>query len=258
MYRYLAWAVVIIGASGCNLSSLGDPVVVADVEDEFYLDIWEELTLEGRNLEFRFRTIANQPCENTTIDLDIQHINRSLSVSINEIVRPSDCGQGEAPARALASFKNLNDGFHPLSVDLRAKVESEGQLLKTSGAYEISLESGGGVVLLRERLNRIPDETIWGYLYYEKESLMPAAEDFLQRLGNMSKAHILREGYYGYFDIKDGKLRFNNEQAPNGATTFFYQYEGEREKLVELLGEYRTVIAPELQISLFNTQGEAL
>ena len=47
MHRIFTWVMILCISSGCNLSSLEDTVVVPDVDDEFYLDLWEALTPEG-------------------------------------------------------------------------------------------------------------------------------------------------------------------------------------------------------------------
>lgn len=232
--------------------------MVPDVDDEFYLDIWEHLTPEGRYLEFRLRTIANEACLNASIDYEFQQTNRELSISINEIVREEGCIAGEAPAKAdIRAYSPLPGGFYPLFVDLREKVTSEGQLVITSEAYNINLEDGGGIVLLRPELRRIPDETIWGYISYEDEGLKQAADEFQARLQAISKARALQEGYYGYFIVNNkGVLNFTGNAAPNDARTFTYWFDGEESALLGLLEEYRSIYGEVLEIKLFNTLGE--
>ena len=258
MHRIFTWATILCIASGCNLSSLEDTVVVSDVADEFYLDIWESLTAQGRFLEFRLRTIADEPCLNATIDCDFQQTNRDLSISIKEIVREEGCEEGEAPATAnIRVNSSLPGGYYPFFVDLREKVTTEGQLVITSGAYNISLDEGGGIVLLRPELLRIPDGTIWGYIAYEDGGLEAAADEFISSLRSISKGRTLREGYFGYFTVdSEGVLKFSNTVAPSGALTFSYEYDGDPETLVNLLQEYRTEYGPGLQVKLWNTLGD--
>ena len=101
MHRIFTWVMILFISSGCNLSSLEDTVVVPDVDDEFYLDLWEVLSPEGRFLEFRLRTIANEPCLNTSINYTFQQTNRELSISINEILREEGCEEGEMDSSRL-------------------------------------------------------------------------------------------------------------------------------------------------------------
>ena len=260
MYRIFTCATIFFVAVGCNLSSLEDTVVVPDVDDEFYLDIWEALTPQGRFLEFHLRTIANEPCLHTSIDYEFQQTNRELAISINEIVREEGCEAGEAPATAtIQSYSPLPGGYYPLFVDLREKVSSDGQVVVTSEAYTINLEDGGGILLLRPELLRIPDESIWGYLSFDDEALETVAETFVADLQSISKIRPLREGYYGYFTVNNkGALRFPNNIAPNDARTFSYRYDGEREALLNLLENYRSAYGEALKIKIFNTLGEEL
>ena len=260
MDRIFTLAVILMIAGGCNLSSLEDTVVVPDVDDEFYLDIWEALTPQGRFLEFRLRTIADEPCLNAAIDYEYRQTNRELSISINEIVREEGCVPGDAPATAsFRAYSPLPGGFYPLLVDLRGKVSSDGQLVVTSGAYNISLEEGGGIVLLRPELLRIPENTIWGYVYFGDPVLETAAVELLDDLQAISKARPLPEGYYGYFRIEGNhNLKLANGAAPAGALPFSYWYEGEKEALVNLLEGYRSDYGEGLEVKVFNTLGEEL
>ncbi len=258
MHRTFTWVIILLIATGCNLSSLEDTVVVPDVDDEFYLDYREVLTADGRFLEFRLRTIANEPCSNASINHDFRQSNRELSISIKEIFRPEGCEPGEAPATAvIRTYTPLPGGYYPLFVDLRGTVTSDGQVVVTSEAYTISLDKGRGIVLLRPELLRIPDETIWGYIYYEDEAMAPVADELTSRLQAISKARVLRDGYYGYFTMDKGALQFNDNTAPNGARAFSYWYDGDKDALVELLEEYRANYGGSLEAKLFNTLGEA-
>ncbi len=260
MYRTLTWATVIFIVTSCNLSSVEDTVVVPDVDDEFYLDIWETLTPEGRYLEFRLRTIVNEPCRNATIDYEFQQANRELSISINEIVREDGCESGEAPASAnIRTHSPLPGGFYPLFVDLREKVTSDGQVVVSPEAYNISLEDGGGIVVLRPELRRIPNETIWGYISYENAELEGVADEFQARLQSIATPRFLREGYYGYFFINSsGVLRFIDNAATENARTFAYRFVEEKTELLNLLEEYRSAYGDSLEIKVFNTLGEEL
>lgn len=260
MHRIYIWAVFLLLASGCNLSSLEDTVVIPDVSEEFYLDLWEELTPEGRFLEFRLRTIADEPCRNAKIAYEFQQTSRELSISINEIIREEGCEAGEAPAKAdILTSTPLSGGFYLLRVDLRDKVSAEGRLVVSSGSYSINLEEDRGIVLLRPRLMRIPDETIWGYIFYEEEALEVAATAFLADLELASEPVSLPEGYYGYFRVESNReVKFSTNTAPAGAIPFAYRYDGDKEALTALLEAYRSEYGEALNIKLFNTRGEEL
>ena len=50
--KYLVYALCVLAVSGCDFSSLKDPIVISEVEDEFHIDLWENLgtTREERSL----------------------------------------------------------------------------------------------------------------------------------------------------------------------------------------------------------------
>ena len=89
---------LVLGFESCNVSSLDDPIVIADLEDEFVLDLWENLGPAERSLVFRITSVATEECSNYSIESPHYISGNKINVSIKDIIAPSACEPGIAPA----------------------------------------------------------------------------------------------------------------------------------------------------------------
>jgi hypothetical protein len=256
MNRFFLLLACLIGINACNISSLNDPVLIPEVEDEFYLDMWENLTPEGRYLEWRLRTIDNASCEEAYLDYTYDRGGRAIDLAINAIINPVDCTPGEQPLEVGIDAGRLVNDTYDLSFSLRESVTNSGQLDVTEQLYEINFEDPSGFVLLRNKLYRIPDQVIWGYVHANTPELKAAAAAFNNDLSQITDPVVLENGYYGHFTILNRNISLNNDFTPIGATIFYYQLNGDDDRLSNLIEENRSNYSEGLTIKVYNTLGE--
>ncbi len=256
---YLGFIGVLLLAAGCNLDS--DTVIVPDVEDEFYLELAEAFEDGNRSLNWKLRTIESVGCEDAGIDFSFQQQEgQVLVLSINQVLTSSDCDPADEPARAVVEVGALNNGFYPVSIALRETLEREGTLRVSNSFFQIEIESGGGVLPLRERLFRLPEHTIWGYVDHQGiDSLRNAATAFFAELEQITEEQSLIDGHYGFFESRDngGEILFPETAAP-APTTFTFQRAltvDRKTAVIELINTYRETYEG-LQIVIGNTYGE--
>ncbi|MEQ8706742.1 MAG: hypothetical protein RIC19_22605 [Phaeodactylibacter sp.] len=257
---YLGLFLAALTIAGCNIDS--GTIIVPDIEDEFYLELSEVFDNGERSLNWKLRTIESVGCEGAGISFSFkQEAGQVLSLNINEILAPDDCDPAEEPARAVVEVGTLNNGVYPLSLALRETLNGEGSLSVYDSFFQISIESGGGIIPLRERLYRIPAPTVWGFADYKgSEELKAAAESFISELNALTQEQTLRNGHYGYFESgNDGaQITFPESEAAAG-TTFSFQRAlraDEKAAVIALIETYREE-HEELNISIFNTYGES-
>lgn len=247
---------------GCDLAKVGDAIIVSDVEDEFYIDMWESLSSANgdRRLILKIESIEPEACLNYSIDYQFERDGNRLLVSLNDIIEPTDCQAGEAPVKADIDIGGLPSGSYVMNIDFRNTVENTGQLLVSSESYFLTMKSENGIVLLREELLRVPDNMIWGYVALQPGVDAGIREAFLTDLRAISKApEGLREGYYGHFTAfsTNGDI-FVHEQPTDGtAKTFLLEYTDTQANLKSLLADYRESYEDQLIIKLYNSKGEA-
>lgn len=256
MNRFFLLLACLMGIHACNISSPDDTVLVPEVEDEFYLDMWEKLTPEGRYFEWHLQTIGNANCVETYLDYTYNQGGRDIDLGINAIINPVDCSPGEQPLEANVDAGRLVNDNYNLSFRLRESVTNDGQLSVTNNLYQVNFERLSGLVLLRNKLHRIPDQVIWGYVHAKDSELKTVATSLINDLSQITEPVILEDGYYGYFNILDHSISLNNDFTPIGAMIFYYNLSGDDRVLSDLIAENRETYKEGLEIRVFNTLGE--
>ena len=253
---YIGLFSLVVLLTGCSLNS--DTVIVPDVEDEFYIELSEVFNGGERSLNWKLRTIESVGCKGAGISFSFKREAGPLfSLSINNVVRPSDCDPAEEPARAVVEVGALQQGSYPVSVSLRETLNQDGILSVYKAFYQFTIDGGSGVLPLRERLYRIPDNTVWGYVDTKGvDSLMSPAEAFLTDIQEHTQEQALVNGHYGYFEWDNGSGQLTFPDAPPTSTGFQYSIrEDRKEALVNLISAYREDYEG-LDIVIFNTLGE--
>lgn len=259
-FTWIVYALVLAGAmASCDLADPKDAIIVSDVEDEFYIDMWERLD-DGRNFVLKIESIKPVTCLNYRIDYFSNRNGNRLTVSLNDIIEPTDCKPGEAAVKADVPIGSLPSGNYALDIDFRNTVVNKGQLYVNSESYLLTMKTENGIVLLREELLRVPNDLIWGYVATQQGANEAAAQNFMTDLQGISNQAIgLRVGYYGHFTINESEKVFVPHQPTDGsAQTFLWQYRGSESVLKSLLADYRSSYGNDLEIKLFNSKGETL
>lgn len=250
---------IFIIIAGCELASPKDPIIVPKVEDEFYIDLWERLDgTSGRNLIVKIESIKNEDCLNYRMDYFFSRTGNRLKISLNNIIKPTDCVPGEAPVKADVDAGSLPSGTYNFDIDFKSLVENKGLLSVNSESYLLDMKSEDGIVLLREELLRVPDNTIWGYVTFQQGQDEAAANDFLTDVQALGKAPTYRSGYYGHFTISplDGKVFVDQQPTTSNIKTFLLEYTDNDTVLKNLLDEYRQSYNNRLTIRLINSKGK--
>lgn len=248
--------------ASCDLAEVGDAIIVSDVEDEFYIDMWENLASANgaRELVLKIESIEPANCLNYGIDHRFARAGNRLTVSLNQFIEPTDCLPGEAPVKADVNLGSLPSGNYNVNIDFRNTVENTGQLLVSPESYFLTMKSEDGIVLLREELLRVPEDVIWGYVAVQAGADEAVAEAFLADLQAISdEPQAFRSGYYGHFTINNlnGEVFIYEQPTDGSATNFLRQYTGTASDLKTLVADYRDRHGAELIIQLFNAEGEA-
>lgn len=244
--------------SGCAVEELDEIVVVADVKDEFYLDVWEALTPTARNLQLHISTIEQEDCKNAYIDHRFKKSGNGFTISLRDIRQPDHCDPGRSPARTNIDMGSLNPGFYSFTIDLKNTVFNEGQLTALNDRYLIRLETENGVKLARQELFRVPDAVIWGYVHYRSSDDEAGALAFMEEVKKLGEPVSFKKGYYGYFTVGAGSMVESIYDQPADGTVkpFLFQYRGDDASLQQLVTRYRTTYSAQIDFRLFNSKGQ--
>jgi len=236
---------------------LEEPIIIADIQEEFKIEMQEVLTSGARPLQFKISSIKEEDCLNFTITTPVNKIGNKISVSIQEINQPNDCQVGIAPAIGHANLGLMTGGIFDLTVDLKNTVFNDGQLTLSDDVFQLKLFSQTGLKLPYTDLINLPSNLAWGYINYQSSDQKPIAEQFYGDLTNYISPVQLRVGNYGYFRINDqGDLTINSQSDDSHSIVFAGILTGDKNELQELVDGTRQKNGDKVFIELINTSGE--
>ncbi len=243
--------------TGCGIDSLDDPTVVANVENEFHLGLWESLQPNQNELLIVLSTVEEQPCKNAEIDYKLQRIGNQIQLSLASIIEPEDCQPDPAIIQVAPTLGVLPAGYYAFSFDLRNTLSSEGQLSVFEDRYELRIDSQVGFRISNNILRRIPAGATWGAIQYEEDQA-DKANQLLQELEKLGTNFVGKEGYYGYFYWLDGQVQLP-EQDDQEKIFFLRILSPEQlDQMRTLLEKYRDKYSESMQISGLSWTGESL
>jgi hypothetical protein len=228
---------------GCKNNN--DPDIIVNIEDDFSINMFEDISNGERRLELRLTSIKEQNCLNYSIDYNLSFNEGAniIELSINDLVEPELCVAGTAQAKVKIPFGSLNTGNYIFYLNLKDAIQNTGRLSVTPEYYNIAMDSDDGVELSNEKLFRIPQQTIWGTIAYNDDNLSEDAESIVAALEDISSIEAIIDdglypsGYYGYFELDDQKA-INILEAPstNYHLPFIFSYEsGDYAEIADLL-----------------------
>ncbi len=246
---------LVISCWACNLTSLGDPEVVADVETEFVLDLQQHLSGSDRLLQFELETLKAQDCKNTLIQNELSVNEAGIVLEINEVGPPEFCESGYAPATALVTVGTLNEGLYNLEINLGKTVFNTGVIEVQPDRYVVTLNTENGIDFQHHRMYRIPEHLLWGYIIAD-DIEDAAISELTSAFSEFGTIPVLKEGYYGHFIFSSGKI--STTRAPKGerVINFIFQTQTEKEAFYQLADEFRSKQGKEESLRLFFSDGE--
>lgn len=258
-YAVTTLTAMVLFVSACQSDAMKDPIIVADIEREFTIDLLEILDMEGNYLTLQVETIREESCANAEIDYRVSQNSRQIGVSLNKIVIPVNCQEGNAPARAAINLGKVTLGNFDFSIDLSQTIKNPGTLVNGASSYRLNLKTENGIQILHRELLKIPEQTIWGWIAYSATTQQVASE-VVGEISKLSSGRNFERGYYGHFTLSDDQLsiRQSPEKQLFLPVLINLQREG-TDQLQTILQHYRSRYATEqLSIHLTNWRGQLL
>ena len=244
-----------IGLSACKIGSLDDPIIIANVDREFEIELWELLSKEDRKLVFRVNSLEEENCLNSTVSTNAFFGQRSIQISIDDIITPSDCIEGRAPAKTEIDASLVKAGIYNLTIDLKKTIVNEGQLIANNNSYEVSMFSSKGIQIPHNTLLSVPNDIMWGFIHYNTPDQLEAAQNFVTELEKNNEVINIKDGYYGYFTQDDGQLSVLDQ--PNTRTLpFLFTQKMTPQSIQAFVGKLQANFKEELSIQILNSVGE--
>jgi hypothetical protein len=250
---------LLVLGSSCQLARPEDPIIIPLVDTEFQLDLWEDLSPDGRQLVVHISTITDEPCLNTTVSTEQRQVDRRIELTIKDILEPETCDPGLSPARGKEVLAGASAGVYDLTIELQDVVTNAGNLTVASSYYAVVMESENGVTWLHKELRRVPLDAVWGYIHYESADQAAHADALLDQLQGQSQALPRTDGYYGYFILDNGgtQLTVTGMPATGIVRPFLYRLSGEPAELTALIEDWRSQAPAGMSIAVFDSYGRS-
>ena len=254
--RWILVGIVVFALVGCKLESLQDPIIVTNIEKEFYINLWEELYPNTRNLRIDLQSIKNQDCLNYTIDYQWNASASRFDLGINHITPPTDCQPGIGPANARIGVGDLENLIFNMKISLGETVINEGQLVVTGESYTLQMETEEGIIIPEKTLRRVPKASVWGFVAFQNSEDQSSADELLAQLNTFGAPLQLKEGKYGYFSVIDNKLLVSGAPENGQVSSFAIDYDGEEKAIEDLVENFRANHAGSVTLKVFTSTGQ--
>lgn len=238
--RTLASLALALCLSGCAQRSEEDPIVVAEIEKEFSLNMRESLGAPSRELLLDITTIKSLDCSNYTIQSAWRRQNNEVLLSLLRIAAPLACDGVASKITQEVKTGLLDLGNFKLAIDLRGALINRGILSNLSDRYRLRLDTEHGLIIQFKELMKIPPSALWGYVSYNPEHEEDALR-FAQDLYALSQAANYQYGYYGYYTIGDKGLKVEGQPQDQQQKffTFLRNAPANHEPIQQLVQQYR-------------------
>ena len=250
------WLLFIFAGISFSCKKQSDLSLIINVEDEFSLELWEELEPYNRTFQLKFSTFKKTfACTNYEIAFDKIQSGTNLFVNILDLIGPEDCLAGNDQAKGEVEFDPLDPGIYRIRINLKNEVSNEGILEVNQNFYQLSLEQQNGISLKESKLFRVPNGLIWGQIQTKDVQLLA---NFKKDIENITLPAEISEGNYGYFEFRENQITLPSEQELNESITFAYTIATtDIPQLKDLIKQYRGEPGKEIPLTIYTWQGIA-
>lgn len=254
-FRLLYIVILIFGLSVFSSCSWDD-----DKDQSFThieLSHFEQFHANKRELIFYLETLETFPCNNFQINTQVSHNRDQVEIHADNIEIPSYCITLTGPATRSILLGNPDENPQKFSFWINADRHDFNLLVKED---YIELEQGQffdkRLSFSRDKLMRIPDNTVWGYLVSDTDDKTNLPDELLQIFEKYGAELLnLQDGDYHYFLVEEESVIFF--PGENEMLGFSLWFEKEIEILSDAFQKYLDQNdITNLQIRLFNTRGE--
>lgn len=259
MTRTITYIGILLLLLACEKKVQEPSILLADLDDEFKIGMWEVLGEEERKLNFLLETIQEQDCENQSIKTSLSKQDNNFILNIEEITKPQaqECIPKQTTAKGTSPFGEMDGGVYELQINLKSEVINKGKLLVSQKKYEILMDSDFGFFLPNPVLHRIPEGTVWGYLAYNDQVDETIASEFIQRLSEFTVPANLEKGYYGHFELGE-EFELHQKPIEEHWAAFLLRTTGQTIQIRKTINQFRNNYSDKITIKLWTSEGEEI
>lgn len=246
----------VVFLASCELAKVGEPIIVPDVEDEFYINWKENLSPTQRTLQMVIRTIKENQCPDASITYNFSRLNLGYRISLNDIVETDNCDEKNRPAIAEIPLGYVGRGTYQVEIDLKNSVSNQGTLQAYADSYSLNMRTEDGIQVLDKVLYKIPEHSVWGYFNFERIEDEAVVEGLLNELADMGVPRSFNAGYYGHFRIgTTGQVALVDQPISSRLKTFIFSIPEQREALTVFVQKVKDQYGDNVTLVMFDDTG---
>lgn len=239
----------------CHVDDGTDGKIQIGVEDDLVLDMVQTLSQNGSRLNLIFQSEDAYTCEGAAYDYTLKTSTEDIGIHLTGIFVPQPCAGGSAPAVTEMPMPR-HEGTYAVAIDIGDIIHNTGILVNEGDKYQLFMNETHGMTLSHDVMFKIPDQTLWGYVYHPTEQAAAWAEvnTVLTSYGGASQ---LASGYYGFFDVYGtGEIELYHSDANANAQAFAFQYTHDPAAIAAIKATLIYECPVGTEIKLFTWEGE--
>jgi hypothetical protein len=195
--------------------------------------------IPGRTFSLLCATEEEYHCMNYSLNRYVQTAGRTISVLFTDVSLSGFCLTALGPATAEINLGKLSPGEYSLQFTIK-NTFFETALTVTEHSYFINDQSAEWIKIKTPGLNKIPANTVWGYIGYNEDSLKATADLFIDSLKSIGAVEgNFNEGYYHYFSVDSaGNIIPPLNLGHRNLMPFLFRYSGSEEELKNVVKHF--------------------
>jgi hypothetical protein len=245
--------------TGCSVDQDVQNELVIDVDDDFQVRLVENLQTPANDLIWILESIRNPDCAGDTLLAEVLDFGNALRLDVELIPQMGNCLPATQKLQTQVSTAPLEISRIPISINFQELVPNRGELLVGDRDFQLNMETTHGFYLPYKKLQRVPDNLVWGYVSFGSV-YRQFAQEFLDRLALITEKRDLDPGAYGYFEISGEKeiTVFGQEKEPFNAQAFYGFYEFSKLASIRALVQEYQEEFPGMRFFVINSYGKVL
>lgn len=227
-----------------------------NVAEEIEFEMLPVLSPFHNGLNFSFQSDSIYHCQNVGYLYTLDTTAVEIKIHLLGVYIPDSCVSGDAPAFEKVAVHN-EEGYYAISLDIGDYIHNTGTLVIEPTVYEVYLSSRDGMSMPHNRMFKIPEGSVWGYVVPQDPNQQAEVMNTVKHgLDSIADPLTMHEGYYGYFSITKPFGIFT--EFPVYHTTqscFIYHFSQDHTILENAIDSIRTQLPDGTEFKVFTWEG---
>ena len=208
--KFIPFFAIIIALFSCE-KGLDEPTLIIDVDDEYLITPVEVIAPGLRTIAFEVESIDNKSCENWTINYESTSDPVFWDIAISGFIEPLQCLGLPDKARAVIPFDSKIPNLLEIEFSINQTLKSQGTVNLKEREYAFNFLEDPGFEFIYTRLNKIPQNLVWGYIGTNSINLKDSVNSMQGQLHELGQTPQLTDGQYTGFRVVNNNINLDIE-----------------------------------------------